>query len=82
MMTSLFGSMCLRKASATLRGSEGEDRLFLVGGEGERAACVQVRDDLPGDRRVSGAGHFLGLHERLFRFRHFLVGRAVLEESL
>ena len=82
MMTSLLRIDVLAERVRDLGWREGEDRLFLVGGEGERAAGVQVRDDLPGDRRVAGAAHFLGFDERLFRVGDFLVGRAVLEEPL
>ncbi len=65
-----------------LRWSEGEDRLFLVGGERECAVCVQVRNDLRRYRPVRGAADFLGFDERSFRVSDFLVCRALLEESL
>ncbi len=62
--------------------SEGENRLLLLDLVSERAADVQVRDDLGGDRVVARAADFEAFHEGLLRVGQLLFCRAVLEERL
>ena len=62
--------------------SQGENLLFLVGDEGERPACIQVRNDLPGDRRIPRSAYFLRLHKCLLGVGDFLISWSVVEEVL
>jgi hypothetical protein len=48
----------------------------------KKAANVQVRNNLPRNRRIACAAHFLSFHERLLRIGHFFLGRTVFQEPL